>query len=294
MSLSTVTHRFTVNPLIWKHLVGLTVAFGSPASVFVAWKLVKYTRSVLSANAYETGDVYDHEYEEDFNEEEHTHFSPTDKAGSIETSSERDLRILREFICNKIIPNFKHHRVSSDRHFAILLLLDDSLSTLSENWEFKPQTKHSNPQVDSEYCTRPSRDIYGNHVVACPQLHRVCPLLRRLLQLFFKVPSYFYEHAEEMLLTEFDILKEKFEAEGRFETNIILFSWLFPCNLCTNKIIKKFGREFRAKNPAVQQVIIVFVSFWRRMPFEENWNSFEKLKANGFDIVRVKYNSAEL
>lgn len=287
----------------------LPAALGSVILFVAAGRLLRYMRDVMSANIYETGVVYD--YPEDFNEDDHTYFGLRERlreeGGTNEgrkghemgegalnggllgrsRGTNTELNILRRFIRNEVIPNFQNQRdsVHGGNHFTVLILLENCLSG---NWTFKPLSSTGAPYVDSRYCTRPPRDIYDNYVVARPQLHRVNNVFRTIL--FRKVPEIFYEHAEVMLVKEFDTLCEMFEASRRCETKvIILFSWLFPCDRCTGELVKKFGREFRTKHPAVERVVLVFAVFWHRMPFDENWKNFERVKESGFDVVRVKY-----
>ena len=272
----------------------------------VAGKLFKYLRDVTSANIYETGVVYD--YPEEFDEEEHTHFNleggPEEEPLDTEESPKRreggpkgvqmgtnkgsELDILRHFVRKKVIPHFQKQRnpKHGGDHFAVLLLLEDSLTSLSGDWTFKPLTETGSPYVDSRYRTRPPSNMYDNYIVARPQLHKVCSFVRKIL--FDRVPEIYYEHAEVMLLNEFDTICEMFEAHrGRKTKVIILFSWLFPCDRCTNNLVQKFGCGFRAERPAVQRVVLVFAVFWHRMPFEENWKNFGKLRESGFDVVRL-------
>lgn len=288
----------------------LPAALGSMALFVAAGKLLSYLRDVMSANIYETSVI--HDYPEDFNEDDHTSFSSGERPGEEEgrrgqkdgekgegalnggrlgRTGNNELDILRQFIRNKVIPEFQNQRdsVHGGNHFTVLILLENSsLHCLSGDWTFKPLRSTGAPYVDSRYRTRPPRDLYENYVVARPQLHRVNKILRTLL--FHKVPEIFYEHAETMLLSEFDVILEMFEARRRCETKvIILFCWLFPCDRCTGELIRKFGHGFRTKHPAVQRVILVFAIFWCRMPFEKNWENFERLKESGFDVVRVKY-----
>lgn len=272
-----------------------------------AGRLGRYLRDVLSANIYETGVVYD--YPEDFNADDHTHFTSGDRSekdqgknkgwkvgkgalnrgplGGVDGNGE--LNILRHFISNAVFPDFQNQRdaVHGGNHFAVLILLEKSLHSLSGDWSFRPLKSTGAPYIDSRYRMHPPRKMYGNYVVARPQLHKVNKILRTIL--FRKVPDIFYEHAEAMLVNEFDTLCEMFEASCRHETKvIILFSLLFPCDRCTGELVKKFGHRFRTRHPAVQRVILVFALFWHRIPFDENWRNFERLKQSGFDIVRVK------
>lgn len=305
---------YTIPKVLWL----LPATLGSVILFVATGKLLRYFRDVMSANIYETGVIYD--YPEDFDENDHTYFSvgccPEQEEESLRTRLEgrgagigglgnghkgegpkgggrrthkEELNILRHFVRNAVIPNFEDQRdsIHGGNHFTVLILLENSLTSLSENWAFKPLTSEGTPYVDSRYPTYPPRNIYENYVVARPQLHRVSKILRRIL--FYKVPEIYYEHAEVMLLNEFDTLCEMFEASRRCKTKvIILFSWLFPCQRCTSKLVEKFGQKFRMERPAVQRVILVFAVFWCRMPFEENWKNFERLKNNSFDVVRVK------
>lgn len=288
----------------------LPATLGSMVIFVAVGKFLRYMRDVMSANIYETGVIYDHP--EDFDEDEHTHFSLDEakeqcgaekgqlrgkggfKGVQLGTNREnklhRELELdsLRHFVRSKVIPYFQNQRdsVNGGNHFTVLILLEDSLTSLSGDWAFKPLTDTGTPHVDSRYRTRPPRDMYDNYVVARPQLHRVSKVLKRIL--FHRVPEVYYEHAEVMLVNEFDTLCEVFEAHHGRETKvIILFSWLFPCDRCTSELVQKFGRGFRADHPVVQRVVLVFTVFWCRMPFEENWENFERLRDGGLDVVRV-------
>lgn len=283
----------------------LPVSLGGVLVLVAAGQLFRYMRNITSANIYETGVVYD--YPGDFDEEEHTHFgSGSDpeeelleqergegrpRGVQVGTNKRSEVDILRHFVRNEIIPYFQEqrHPAHGGNHFAVLVLLEDSLSSLSADWTFKPLTDTGTPHVDSHYSTRPPRNMYNNYIVARPQLHKVNPFLRRMLRLFYdRVPEIFYEHAELMLLNEFDTLCEMFEAHcGSKAKVIILFSWLFPCDRCTSHLVQKFGRDFRANCPDVQRVVLVFAVYWVRMPFEENWKNFERLTESGFDVVRL-------
>lgn len=256
-------------------------------------KLVRYARDVFSANIYEVGVIY--EYEENFDEDEHTHFNRDEgtegeHGGMVRPEGkDKELDVLRGFIRDKVVHLFKHQcdPVHGGNHFAVLVLLDTPLVSLSEKWPFSPLTSTGTPYVDSRYRTRPPRNLYGNYVVARPQKHRVNNILRRFL--FYKVPEIYYEHAETFLLDEFNSLFKVFEADGKCQARVvIMFSWLFPCDHCTGELIRRFGCKFRADHPAIQRVILVFAVFWRRMPFGMNWKNFERLRDNGFDVVRVK------
>lgn len=271
----------TMRPPYLQNLIGITAALGSIGVFLIVRKLLNYVSYVLSAGIY-TGKVYDEEYEGGFDPEVHTHFTtpPNKDAG-------RELEILRDFICKEVIPKFKdhHEEESGGRHFVVLILLADSLSSLADDWKFKPLTESGQPYVDPSHLTRPPRQLYGNYIVAHPQR---CSVNHWLTFLNF-IPKFYYKHAEEILLGEFDILHGKFRTEENREAEcIILFSWLFPCDWCTSDIINRFGCGFRVKNPAVQRVVIVFAIYWRRIPFQRNWRNFLRLKENGFDIVRIK------
>lgn len=260
---------------------------------FTGRRLFLYMRALMSANIYETGVIY--EYEDNFDEDEHSFFSSVNQGELGGASSREEMRTLRHFIIKELIPNFKHQRDEENggSQFAVLLLLDSPLSALSRNWTFEPLTGNGRPHVNSRYCTRPPRSLYGNYVVARPQMHKVSKTLRKLLLPIFMTPEYFYEHAETILLKEFEILREKFEAERNQRTRcVILFSWLFPCQRCTEEIIKRFGAgSFRNRTTHhIQRVVIVFAVYWRRIPLSENWKNLTRLRDNGFDIVRVKCN----
>jgi hypothetical protein len=263
--------------------------------IVAAGRLLRYMRDIMSANVYETGVTY--EYPEDFDEDEYTHFisgeeveEQRDKAeeGTVEgqqgLKGMLELNILRQFVREKVIPYFKGQRDSANGgdHFSVLILLEEPLSSLSGVWTFRPLTDAGTPHVDSKQRTCPSRNMYGNYVVARPQMHRVNQILRIIM--LQKVPEIYYEHAEVLLLNEFETLCKMF---GRETKVIILFSLLFPCDRCTSELVQKFGHGFRAERPSVQRVVLVFVLFWHRMPFEENWGNFERLKESGFDIVRL-------
>ena len=267
-------------------------AVGGVVLLVAIGKLVKYARDVFSANIYEVGVIYD--YEEDFDEDEHTHFG---QAGTEVEHGEmvgpegrdKELDVLRGFIRDRVVHLFKQQRdpEHGGNHFAVLILLDVPLASLSEKWPFSPLTSTGTPYVDSRYCTRPPRSLYGNYVVSRPQKHQVSNIFRRLL--FYKVPEVYYEHAEMFLLDEFNSLFKVFDADGKSHARVvIMFSWLFPCDRCTGELVRRFGHKFRADYPAIQRVILVFAVFWRRMPFDMNWKNFERLRDNGFDVVRVK------
>lgn len=292
----------------------LPASLGSMVIFVAVGKLLRYMRDVMSANIYETGIIYD--YPEDFDEDDHTHLSvecwPEAKEqhgaekgqqkgegrfkgiqpGTNRENMHRQLELdsLRHFVRRKVIPYFQNQRdsVNGGDHFAVLILLEGSLASLSTgDWEaFKPLMDTGTPHVDSRHRTRPPRNMYDNYVVARPQLHRVSKVLRQIL--FHRVPEVFYEHAEVMLLNEFDTLCEVFEEHHGCEAKvIILFSWLFPCSRCTSELVHKFGHEFRTEHPAVQRVVVVFAVYWCRMPFEENWENFKRLRDGGLDVVRV-------
>ena len=278
-----------ISSMLLQLIVGLSSVSGSLALFYVTGKLIRYLSAALSANIYENGIIYP--YRQDFDEDEHTHFSPLSRGreqGCL--SSREELNVLRCFIRNRVIPAFRHHHdeIHGGNHFATLILLDRPLESLSEDWVFRPLSQNGRPYIDPRYQTRPPCHLYGNYVVARPQLHRVPAVLRALT--FQRVPEIFYEHAEEMLVNEFDFLRESFEANGNRISVIVVFSWLFPCDRCTSLAIEKFGLEFRQRHSNIQRVILTFAIFWRRMSFDENWKNFERLKRNGFDVVRVNCN----
>lgn len=274
---------------MFRAVVGVSSLVGSLVLFHATGKLLGYMRAVLSANIYETGVIY--EYDEDFDEDEHTFFcsSPDGDKGGL--GAVKELKSLHFFVRNQVIPLFKDQcdEKNGGDHFATLILFSQPLSSLSENWiGFDPLASDGRPHVDSRHRTRPPRHLYGNYVVARPQLRRVPKILRTLA--FRKIPEVFYEHAEEMLVDEFDALREAFEAINDRICVVVLFSWLFPCDHCAGRMIEKFGPDFRQRYPHVQRVVLTFAVYWRRMPFEKNWENFIRLKRNGFDIVRVKNN----
>lgn len=235
----------------------------------------------MSGNIYKHGEIYEHD--EEFDEDKHSHFN--------QPNSE-EMETLRQFICDRVIPNFKDHRHEEygGPQFAVLVLLNGPITDLtSGNWDFRPLTENGRPCVDSRYLTQPQQELYQNYVVARPQVHRIDPIWRRLT--FFYVPERYYEHAEEMLVNEFDRLRASFACcEGRSDVMrcVIVFSWLFPCDECTSQMIRKWGPSFREENPTLQRVIIAFRVYWRRASPENCQRNRERLKENGFDILRVK------
>lgn len=233
-------------------------------------------------------------YEGEYQEEQHTHFRTGVREEECEEEEERasveeELRILRTFVRQDIVPSFKEHHGEGTRHFAVLLLLDKPLSSLAEDWHYRPLMSHGRPYVDPRFSTQPPRELYGNYVVAHPELCRPYRILRGIFFNTLPKYKYYYDHAEEMLFEEFDALQSAFErGQGQKVKFVILFSWLFPCDRCTDKVIKKFGAEFRRANPNIQRVIVVFALYWRRIPLEQNWRNFKRLKESGFDIVLAK------
>ncbi len=266
----------------------LSAVFIFYQTVYSLIKLASYICAVRSANIYETGRIY--QYDEDFNEDDHSYYQNTFREGARGEGmlTKEYLDSLRHFTCNELIPNFKDQRdeINGGKHFCVLLLLDHPISELShtEKSVFDP-LRHNKPYVDSNFCSAPKRELYGNYVVTRPQFHRVNDFLRRVL-FFSTVPEIYYEHAEDIALNEFDILKGSFK---KFARSVILFTWLFPCDSCTLKIVNKLGPSFREANPGIDHVIIVFAIYWRRLPVEVNENNRNKLIDAGCDIVRVKY-----
>ena len=268
-------------------LVCLTAAgLGGIGVLFLVRKLFSYIEYVRSSSSI----VYDLQ---EFHQEEHTYITHEGKAGEGDIMIESELEILQSFIAERVIPDFKEHHGEGTQHFAVLILLDQPLSSLTQNWCYAPLNIHGRPYIDPVYNTQPPRHLYGNYVVAHPELCLPYRIVRRLF--FDKLPryKYYYNHAEEMLASEFDSLRLKFEREGLRETKIvILFSWLFPCDNCTTLLIEKFGPDFRRRNPTIVRVILTFAMYWKRMPYEQSRRNFERLKENQFDIVLVKYESA--
>ena len=271
-----------------QNLVCLTAAgLGGIGALFLVRKLFSYIKNVRSSSNI----MYD--YEQEFRQEEHTHITHEGEAGEGDTMIESELKILQSFIAERVIPDFKEHHSEGTRHFAVLVLLDQPLLSLTKNWHFAPLTAQGRPYIDPVYNTRPPRHLYGNYVVAHPELCLPYRIVRRVL--FDKLPryNYYYNHAEAMIINEFDSLRRKFESEENRETKIvILFSRLFPCDNCTTLLIEKFGQEFRHCNPTIKRVVLTFATYWKRIPYEQNRRNFERLKESQFDIVLVKYDSA--
>ena len=182
-----------------QNLVCLTAAgLGGIGALFLVRKLFSYIKNVRSSSNI----MYD--YEQEFHQEEHTHITHEGEAGEGDTMIESELKILQSFIAERVIPDFKEHHSEGTRHFAVLVLLDQPLLSLTKNWHFAPLTAQGRPYIDPVYNTRPPRHLYGNYVVAHPELCLPYRIVRRVL--FDKLPryNYYYNHAEAMIINEFD------------------------------------------------------------------------------------------
>lgn len=74
--------------------------------------------------------------------------------------------------------------------------------------------------VNSNECSHPDSSNLVNYIVARPDHDRHT------------------RHAEEVLLDRFNELWRNF---GRRPSLILIFSWLMPCNECTEDIINRLG-----------------------------------------------------
>lgn len=198
-------------------------------------------------------------------------------------TGERELKhLLRQQVIEKFHPQRK-----SGSQFAVFMLLDGRKS--GYRLTFKPCDSDRKPLCDSNHIFYPSPTEYVNYIVSRPSIkpNRIV----KFLYLAVARSHHYQTHAEEVIFPEVGTLVERFKMENHSCPNtIILFSWLFPCTVCTDLIIENLsGAGFRQQYPTIQNIILAYKSYWKRVSKDENEKNVVRLRQEGFKLVRVEY-----
>ena len=193
---------------------------------------------------------------------------------------------LKQLIRQQILENF-HLQRKSGSQFAVVLLLNGNIS--GQQLSFKPCDSNRKPLYNSNHAFYPPSTEYVNYIVARPSVKP--NRLVKFLYLAVARSKHYQIHAEEVILPEFETFVERFKANNHsYPNTVILFSWLFPCTLCTNMIIEELtGALFRQQYPTIQNIVLAYKTYWRRVSKEENEMNMVRLKKEGFKLVRVEY-----
>jgi deoxycytidylate deaminase len=120
--------------------------------------------------------------------------------------------------------------------------------------------------VDNSFVSFPTDDDLVNYIVARPDQRYSPPL-----------------HTEEILLSRFDALKNRFP--GSPISTVLIYSWLMPCSGCTKLLIQKF------KNCPCK-VIVAYNSDWTKaISDEDNQENRNLLRGAGIDVYQIRYKS---
>lgn len=203
----------------------------------------------------------------------------------LESSSADGERELKQLVRTQLIDNF-HLQRKSGSQFAVILLLDGKKSGNKLN--FKPCDRNKKPLCNCSELFYPPPTEYVNYIVSRPSIkpHWIVKFLYLLNR------SQCYQmHAEVAIFSEFGTLMERFKEHYHSNPNtIVLFSWLFPCSLCTNLIIENLsGANFHQQYPGIQQIIVTYKTYWKRTSKEENERNIIRLRQSGFKVVRIEY-----
>ena len=177
--------------------------------------------------------------------------------------------ILKDFIINRVIPNF-HGQRQEGYQFAVLILAGKL-----KNLHFYPN-HNGTPLVDNTFpmyplCPGyPNQPWHVNYLVARPL--EIPNVIRRV-------------HCEETLFSHLHCLQVSCEQHVCKAEHIILYSWMQPCTTCTTYIID----VLQANNFQQARKTIAYTIEWEELSAQANWQNRQRLINAGIHIQKVVY-----
>ena len=166
---------------------------------------------------------------------------------------------LHKFVTEIVIPSAEEQR--NKWQFATMMLL-----TAKEMKEFafcyKPSQSGGQPILYESETFSPESKMFNNFIIARPKDN--------------------IKHAEAVILDNFDQLWVAYKTKNYNQTpaSIILYSWIMPCNDCTEAIIKKLST-------LGIPVTIVYTIPWTKESDQIQEKSRNRLKENQITVDRV-------
>ena len=171
---------------------------------------------------------------------------------------------LDKLITEIVIPSTEEQR--NKWQFATLMLLT-AKETKEYAFSYKPFQNGGRPKLYKNETSSPKMDEFNNYIIARPEDIRGDT-----------------KHAEEMILENFDELWEAYKNKNSNQTpaSIMLYSWIMPCEDCTEAIIKELS------NLGIP-VTIVYTIPWRKKGKQiQGKKSRKRLKDNGISVEHVR------
>ena len=184
---------------------------------------------------------------------------------SEQSLSKRQREAIKRFIVREVIPRAEGQKTSW-QHVTLILLAQSETENLL-TFQFKP-SKNATLPIDSGKPFIPQKHEFNNYIVARPD------------------QNIFSNHAEKIILDEFEDLLEAFRRKNKeHPSSIILYSWIMPCTTCTINIIHTLAnRGFK--------VIVAYTIHYRYdiESKEQQEANRERLKQAGVMVQHIYYN----
>ena len=167
---------------------------------------------------------------------------------------------LYKLITKTVIPSTEEQR--NKWQFATLMLLT-AKETKKFAFSYKPSQSEGQPILYESETFSPKPKQFNNYIIARPD----------------DIGDN-TKHAEEVILENFDELWDAYENKNSNQTpaSIILYSWIMPCEDCTEDIIKKLSNRDIP-------VTIVYTIPWRK---ENPGKSRKRFKEKGISVKHVR------
>ena len=187
-------------------------------------------------------------------------------------SIERPLHVpngFRDFIIERIIPDFSGQRKIGYYQFAVVVLLSESDLMNIKQMSFIPSNYWGKPILDKTVPLMPQDSAeYGNYMVARPsnQYHSEVKLFGGIDSPFNHLWHTYVKHNN-----------------GAYPKCIVIYSWNFPCSDCTDSIIK----SLKEKPYNSVSVVVAHTAFWKKDSNREK--SKEKFKTKNITVKHIPY-----
>ena len=175
----------------------------------------------------------------------------------------------RDFIIERIIPDFSGQRKIGYYQFAVVVLLSESDLMNIKQMSFIPSNYWGKPILDKTVPLMPQDSAeYGNYMVARPsnQYHSEVKLFGGIDSPFNHLWHTYVKHNN-----------------GAYPKCIVIYSWNFPCSDCTDSIIK----SLKEKPYNSVSVVVAHTAFWKKDSNREK--SKEKFKTKNITVKHIPY-----
>ena len=233
----------------------VAILVGGVAVVIFLWHLVTQRRGERTSKEFIGENVFAHMRVSESSE------GPR-KLFQLESSSVE----LDKLITEIVIPSTEEQR--NKWQFATLMLLT-AKETKEYAFSYKPFQKGGRPKLYKSKTLSPKLDEFNNYIIARPEDIGGDTI-----------------HAEEMIFEKFDKLLDAYKTKNRNQTpaSIMLYSWIMPCENCTEAIIKEL-----LKQDIHVPVTIVYTIPWRKKGKQiQGKKSRKRFKEKGISVEHVR------